>query len=328
MEKSLHGSSRHDEVDFDLKEWGLKRRISRENTKSRRFSASNLTSFREDATSFRSNITISSTTSSPGYTPREEIDPSTYSFTTALKALQAKTIYTWEYLSPGEGYTLNSKWSEAEKYISNPLSGRVPLECLSAKTLSGRSFRSLTSRITMSAPLIYPSMNLQQPHCSNSIEKEQEKKISVQERLKTITTRDIGTQSTLVGLRSRSPSPIPTPSIEERSIKKSENEGGDSSVSSGKFTPDKECCCITWGAPVILNHRMVPRACAKCVLCGHTSGFHHVEVQKTREDVEFAQKKEGEEDRPSKARKKARTCSCFSLITRKRRMFEKTRRRS
>ncbi|XP_073278415.1 uncharacterized protein [Primulina huaijiensis] len=283
MEKSLHGSRRHDEVDFDLREWGLKRRISRENTNSIRFSASNLTSFREDATSFRSNITISSTTSSPGYTPREEIDPSTYSFTTALKALQAKTIYTWEYLSPNEGYTLNSKWSEAEKYISNPLSGTVPLECLSAKTLSGRSFRSLTSRITMSAPLIYPSMNLQQPHCSNSIEKEQEKKISVQERLKTITTRDIGTQSTLVGLRSRSPSPIPTPSIEERSIKKSENEGGDSSVSSGKFTPDKE-----------------------------------VEVQKTKEDGEFAQKNEGKEDRPDKARKKASTCSCFSLITRKR----------
>lgn len=275
MEKSLYGSRRHDEVDFDLKEWGLKARISRENTNSRRFSASNLTSFREDiATSFRSNITISSTTSSPGYTAREEIDPSTYSFTTALKALHAKTIYTWEYLSPDEGYTLNSKWSEAEKYISNPLSGRVPLECLSAKTLSGRSFRSLTSRITMSAPLIYPSMKLQQPHYSNSIEK----KISVQERLKTITTRDIGTQSTLVDLRSRSPSPIPTPSIEERSIKKSENEGGDSSVSSGKFTPDKE-----------------------------------VEVRKSREDGKFEQISEGEE-----ARKKTSTCSCLALITRKR----------
>ncbi|XP_073158414.1 uncharacterized protein [Henckelia pumila] len=282
MEKSLYGSRRHDEVDFDLKEWGLKARISRENTNSRRFSASNLSSFREDiATSFRSNMTISSTTSSPGYTSREEIDPSTYSFTTALKALQAKTIYTWEYLSPDEGYTLNSKWSEAEKYISNPLSGRVPLECLSAKTLSGRSFRSLTSRITMSAPLIYPTMNLQQPHYSNSIEK----KISVQERLKTITTRDIGTQSTPVDVRSRSPSPIPTPSIEERSIKKGENESGDSSVSSGKLASDKE-----------------------------------VEVQKPREDDELTQRNEGEEDR-SKARKKASTCSCLmiSLIKRKRR---------
>lgn len=66
MEKSPYGSRRHDEVDFDLKEWGLKARISRENTNSIRFSASNLTSFREDATSFRSKVTISSTTSSPG----------------------------------------------------------------------------------------------------------------------------------------------------------------------------------------------------------------------------------------------------------------------
>lgn len=31
------------------------------------------------------------------------------------------------------------------------------MECLSAKTLSGRSFRNSTNRITMSAPLIYPS---------------------------------------------------------------------------------------------------------------------------------------------------------------------------
>ncbi|XP_073044780.1 uncharacterized protein [Primulina eburnea] len=283
MEKSPYGSRRRYEVDLDLKEWGLKDRISRENMNSRRFSASNLTSFREDATSFRSNVTISSTLSSPGYTAREEIDPSTYSFTTALKALQAKTIYTWGCLSPDEGYTLNSKWSEAEKYISNPLSGRVPLECLSAKTLSGRSSRSLTSRITMSAPLIYPSMSLQQPRPSSFVN-EHEKKIIVQERLKTITTRDIGTQSTPVDVSSRSPSPIHTPSIEERSIKKSENEGGDSSVSSGKiFTSDKE-----------------------------------VEVQKPKEDEEFTQRKEGDEDR-SKARKKASTCSCLSLITRKRR---------
>ncbi|KZV53869.1 hypothetical protein F511_00135 [Dorcoceras hygrometricum] len=284
IEKSAYGSRRHDdEVDFDLKEWGLKARISRENTNSRRFSASNLTSFREDATSFRSNVTISSTTSSPGYTARAEIDPSTYSFTTALKALQARTIYTWEYLSPDKGYTLHSKWSEAEKYISDPLSGRVPLECLSAKTLSGRSFRSLTSRITMSAPLIYPSMNLQQPH-SNSIQNENEKKTAVLERLKTITTRDIGTQSTPVDLSSRSPSPIPTPSIEERSMKKSETEGGDSSVSSGK----------------------------------------EVEVQKPREDDKFMQRSGGEESR-SKARKKAYTCSCLSLITRKRRRANRSK---
>lgn len=71
-------------------------------------------------------------------------------------ALQARSVYSWECMSP-DGFALNSKWYEAEKYISNPLSGEVPMECLSAKTLSGRSFRNLTSRITMSAPLIYPS---------------------------------------------------------------------------------------------------------------------------------------------------------------------------
>lgn len=67
MEQS---SRRQDEPssDFNLREWALKARmISRENTNSRRFSASNIRSFREDTRSFRSNITISSTASSPGY---------------------------------------------------------------------------------------------------------------------------------------------------------------------------------------------------------------------------------------------------------------------
>ncbi|XP_038990908.1 uncharacterized protein LOC120113917 [Hibiscus syriacus] len=153
MEQS---SCRYDEPEFSLREWGIKARISRENTASRRYSASYIRSFREDSRSFRSNITICSTASSPGYSLKDEIDPSTYSFTTALKALQARTVYnTWECLSP-EGFALNSKWNEAEKYICNPLSGEVPMECLSAKTLSGRSFRNFTNRITMSAPLVYP----------------------------------------------------------------------------------------------------------------------------------------------------------------------------
>ncbi|KAI3462521.1 hypothetical protein Pfo_019184 [Paulownia fortunei] len=238
MEQSSFGSRQHDEPAFSLKEWALKARISRENTSSRRFSASNLKSFREDARSFRSNMTISSTASSPGYTVREEIDPSTYSFTTALKALQAKTVYTWEYLSP-DGFTLNSKWNDAEKYICNPLSGEVPLECLSAKTLSGRSFRSVTSRITMSAPLIYPS-HMQQFHAKSPItEHESEVEITSQEK-KSSTTRDVGTQSTPVDLSSSSPSPAPTPSIEERSIKLSEAEGGDSSVSSAKLKSETQ----------------------------------------------------------------------------------------
>nr|GLL19244.1 junctional sarcoplasmic reticulum protein 1-like [Ipomoea trifida] len=229
MKQPSFGSRRHEhdeEPDFNLTDWGLKAKISRENTNSRRFSASYIRSFREDAKSFRSNLTISSTASSPGYNLKEEIDPSTYSFTTALKALQAKTVYSWEYMSP-EGLALNSKWDEAEKYICNPLSGEVPMECLSAKTLSGRSFRQLTSRITMSAPLIYPArqaakppmpppLEINQPHTPIPT---QEKKIGV--------TRDVGTQSTpplpYLG-SSSSPSPAPTPSIEERSIKRHASE--------------------------------------------------------------------------------------------------------
>ncbi|KAL3844862.1 hypothetical protein ACJIZ3_002265 [Penstemon smallii] len=219
MDQSSFSSRRHDEPDFDLKEWSLlKAQVSRENTNSRRFSTSNLRSFREDAKSFRSNITtISSTASSPGYTIRGEIDPSTYSFTTALKALQAKTMYRW---AP-EGVTLNSKWNDAEKYICNPLSGQVPLECLSSKTLNERPFRS---RITMSAPLIYPS-HLQQQN---------EVKTIIQEK-KSGTTKDVGTQSTPMDLSSSSPSPAPTPSIEERSIKHR-----DSPVFSGKSESEKE----------------------------------------------------------------------------------------
>lgn len=71
MEQSTIGSSRRrDDGDFNLREWTLKAKISRENTNSRRFSASYIRSFREDAKSFRSNISISSTASSPGYTLR------------------------------------------------------------------------------------------------------------------------------------------------------------------------------------------------------------------------------------------------------------------
>ncbi|KAK9272903.1 hypothetical protein L1049_003282 [Liquidambar formosana] len=144
MEQSSLNSRRRDEPEFNLREWAVKARISRENTNSRRFSASNIirSSFREDARSFRSNITISSTASSPGYPSRDEIDPSTYSFTTALKALQARSAHSWECLSP-DGFALHSKWNEAEKYICNPLSGEVPMECFVSETLSGRSFPQL-----------------------------------------------------------------------------------------------------------------------------------------------------------------------------------------
>ncbi|KAL0332498.1 UNVERIFIED_CONTAM: hypothetical protein Scaly_2151300 [Sesamum calycinum] len=238
--QSAFGSRRHDEPEFDLKEWALRARISRGNTNSRRFSASNLKSFREDERSLTSNITISSTASSPGYTIREEIDPSKYSFTTALKALQAKTLYTWEYLSP-DGLTLNSKWNDAEKYICNPLSGEVPLECLSAKTLSARSFRGLKSRITVSAPLIYHSQLQQFQAKSPIIEHETEVKITIEEKNRS-TTRDVGTQSTPTDL-----SPSRSPSTEQRSVQQTEAEAEDSPASNGKLNSAAELAKMAVG---------------------------------------------------------------------------------
>lgn len=76
--------------------------------------------------------------------------------TLLIVALQARTGYGWEWLSP-DGFVLNSKWNEAEKYICNPLSGEVPIECLSSKTLRRRSLSTSTSKITISAPLVYGS---------------------------------------------------------------------------------------------------------------------------------------------------------------------------
>lgn len=73
-----------------------------------------------------------------------------------VAALQAKTMYNSREWLAQEGFALNSKWNEAEKYICNPLSGEVPMECLSAKTLSARSFRNIS---TMSAPLHFPYPN-------------------------------------------------------------------------------------------------------------------------------------------------------------------------
>ncbi|XVF71667.1 hypothetical protein PTKIN_Ptkin12aG0058100 [Pterospermum kingtungense] len=233
MDQSSCSTRRYDEAEqFNLREWGLKARISRENTASRRYSASYIRSFREDyannARSFRSNITISSTASSPGYSLNDEIDPSTYSFTTALKALQARTVYSsWECLSP-EGFALNSKWNEAEKYICNPLSGEVPMECLSAKTLSGRSFRNLTNRITMSAPLLYSHSCHVQTKPSRTV-MEDKAQVPIPEMKGESKTRDVGTQSTPPDLSSGSSlSPASTPSIVERALKRCGTENEDS----------------------------------------------------------------------------------------------------
>ncbi|XP_050906550.1 uncharacterized protein LOC127120182 [Lathyrus oleraceus] len=241
IHQSCYNSMKQDDSDFNLTEWGMRgRMISRENTKSRRYSASIIRSIREDTDSFRSNITISSTASSPGYTLKDEIDPSTYSFTTALKALQARSVYkSWECLSP-DGFALNSKWNEAEKYICNPLSGEVPMECLSAKTLSGRLFQnSTTNRITMSAPLVYSSRQIQTRTIASTFsftkedvalqfhspdQKFEFKPENTKDKKKEGMTRDAYTQSsTFPSLSSSNLSTILTPSIIEISTKLSQD---------------------------------------------------------------------------------------------------------
>ncbi|OWM84668.1 uncharacterized protein LOC116204791 [Punica granatum] len=220
--------------EFNPREWALRARtISRDNTISRRFSASNISRFREDDRSFRSNFTISSTASSPGYLLTDEIDPSTYSFTTALKALQARTGCVWECLSP-EGFALSSKWNEAEKYICNPLSGEFPTDCLSAKTLSGRSLHNLTSRITMSAPLIYPS-HLSTTH---SLTMPASPPPTVPgKKLGVIMTRDVGIQSTPGEFSSGSASPTSTLSMAGTIRLK---QLGEEAQESGKEVGEKE----------------------------------------------------------------------------------------
>ncbi|KAJ1443065.1 DNA-directed RNA polymerases I and III subunit RPAC2 [Sesbania bispinosa] len=199
-------SRRRDESEFNLREWGVKARISGENTNSRRYSGSYMRSFREDTRSFRSNITISSTASSPGYPIKDEIDPSTYSFTTALKALQARAGYnSWECLSP-DGFALNSKWNEAE-------------------------------RITMSAPLVYSSRQIQTKP-SIYTQEDVPLQFPIQEKKKEGMTRDVGTQSTPPILSSSSPSPASTPSIIERS----KNRPTDSPNSNAKTKSEEEIC--------------------------------------------------------------------------------------
>ncbi|KAM6549247.1 hypothetical protein CsatB_020923 [Cannabis sativa] len=228
-----HGFKRPEEGEFNLREWGLKARISRENTNSRRYSASFIRSFREDSKSFRSNITISSTASSPGY---------------SLRALQARSAAynCWDCLSP-DGFALNSKWNEAEKYICNPLSGEFPMECLSAKTLSGRSFRNVTNRITMSAPLIYSSssssfsrhIQTRPSNTNNNALEDTLHKFPIPETKMEVMTRDVGTQSTPPELSSSSLSPASTPPITERSLKRFGIEGGDFNNSNAEVKPEE-----------------------------------------------------------------------------------------
>ncbi|KAL0728018.1 hypothetical protein Bca4012_024111 [Brassica carinata] len=203
---------------MNLREWDRRARFIRENPTSRRFSASYVGSFREDyhKTSSRTNVNnISSTASSPGYT---------------LKALQAKTMYNKREWLPQEGFALNSKWNEAEKYICNPLSGEVPMECLSSKTLRARSFRNLT---TMSAPLHYPKPNPLTKIDQNKTNNNNHNVRVIHEDLyaldpvlvraeeKVVGLKlDVGIKSTSVDSSSGSPSPAETPPIMERSLKR------------------------------------------------------------------------------------------------------------
>ncbi|XP_022143452.1 uncharacterized protein LOC111013326 isoform X2 [Momordica charantia] len=243
MEQPPLISQRRDEPEFSLREWAAKAKVGRDTTISRRFSGSYIRSFREDARSFRSNITtITSTASSPGYPFGDEIDPATYSFTNAIKALQARSLNSWECFSL-DGFTLNSKWNEAEKYICNPLSGEVPMECLSAKSLSGRSFRNLTNRIAISAPLVYSnhSQQIQTKPCSIT---QVVQKLPVPEKKVDAMTRDVGTQSTPSKLGSDSPSPASTPPIVERALKRCELEQ-DSPNSNSEITPEAETLNLT-----------------------------------------------------------------------------------
>ncbi|WZY83224.1 hypothetical protein YC2023_029608 [Brassica napus] len=191
------------ELEFNLQEWSRKGHFTRETPSSRRFSASS----REDRKSSRTTFTISSTLSSPGYSHTDqEIDPSNYSFTSALKALQAKTMYkkNQDWLKP-EGVELNSKWNEAEKYICNPLSGEVPMECLSSKTLNSISFRDVSNKST---PLMnFPSNhNLNNSRTSNpNVRIIQEDHVStdpvlIQEKKVVGLKRDVGVQSAPVSV--------------------------------------------------------------------------------------------------------------------------------
>ncbi|XP_021657575.2 uncharacterized protein LOC110647861 isoform X2 [Hevea brasiliensis] len=169
----------------------------------------------------------------------------THQHTPSLLLSKARAVYnSWDCLSP-DGFALNSKWNDAEKYICNPLSGEVPVECLSAKTLSGRSFRNPANRITMSAPLVYSSHS-KKVHTKPSVATPDDcVQFPLQEKKMEGMTRDVGTQSTPPDLSSSSPSPTSTPPITERSFKRCEAVGdspkcNDKLRAEGKVEEEKE----------------------------------------------------------------------------------------
>ncbi|XVF23108.1 hypothetical protein REPUB_Repub13aG0009200 [Reevesia pubescens] len=147
-------------------------------------------------------------------------------------------------MSP-DGFALNSQWNEAEKYIYNPLSREVPMECLSAKTLSGRSFRNLTNRITMSSPFVYSHSCHIQTKPSKTVPEDVDQ-FPIPEKKAESMTRDVGTQCTPPDHSSGSLSPASTPSILDRSLKRCETKNGDSPSSSTKSKADEQVCSFIW----------------------------------------------------------------------------------
>ncbi|XP_010453755.1 PREDICTED: myb-like protein P isoform X3 [Camelina sativa] len=313
---------------MNLREWDRRARLIRENPTSRRFSASYIGSFREDhhKSSCRTNFNnISSTASSPGYnTLKEEIDPSTYSFTNAIKALQAKTMYNNREWLAQEGFALNSKWNEAEKYICNPLSGEVPMECLSAKTLSARSFRNLS---TMSAPLHFPSPLMtsgqNKPNNINPNVRVIHEDLYAPDPILLLARekkvvglkRDVGIQSTTsVDFSSGSPSPAKTPPIMERSLKR-HVEADDSPVDFNlKLEGQQE--------DVTLEEK------EKEEEKQYMSKEEGEEEEEDEEDKEVKQEEMSEEDEEEEEKtkkKKKRGTGCFSWVRSRQRQARKSK---
>ena len=146
------------------------------------------------------------------------------------------------------------------------------MECLSAKTLSGRLFRNLTNRITMSAPLVYSHSCHIQTKPSRTVPEDMAQfpipglkahislllcfhapeelilswfKVLLHlfaEKKAESMTRDVGTQSTPPDLSSGSLSPASTPSILERALKRCGTENGDSPNSNTKSKAEEQVC--------------------------------------------------------------------------------------
>ncbi|XP_031500849.1 uncharacterized protein LOC116264654 isoform X2 [Nymphaea colorata] len=196
-------------------------------------SAEILKSIRESR-SFR-HATIPDAVSSPasaGCISKNQIAPSTYCFTEALKAIQQtrcgsgrESMVPIRFL---ERKVLNSKWDEAEKYISNPLSGEVPIQCLSscvtAETWPERAHdrpRSSVRSISKSAPLPTPtSYQRVEPHpvpTISEIKKVTFSEVGQLKRRNGSWMRDVGTQITPLDCSSSSPSITSAPLEDERS---------------------------------------------------------------------------------------------------------------